>query len=420
MIREIFSKNKNNRLVLPVVLIIIICIILIYTNIQKYHNLALASSPRTIALFLPEENLQEFNNGIRLATKDINKDGGLLGSELNTKIFIRPKAFLNNPIGMLNSILDIGKIISNDNSLLAVISMANSDTATAIADLLQNKEKLLLTAAATDPLLTHSGFSNVFATQSDDEDTAAVIVHHAIQKNLKRFLILGDDSIISRSLVSRFRAELLANGGEIIFQYTAFATLDKRTAEEFKKIVLFIIENNMFHLEDIDAIFMAAGQSQEYAGATRYLRKMHIYQPIYAPSNAQVASNIKAFNEEKISDFFVVSQFDPNFKNKITQDFVNEYMSEYSTLPYQTDEQVYSALKLIVDAINSNHTSNSSVLANYLKAMRFQKPFQAPSGIIAFDDEGRITDTDIFVMEFMNDKFSAVARYVKPFNWQNH
>lgn len=372
-----------------------------------------------IAFFVPEETKNDYSDAIDLATNEINNnEGGVLGLPISIKTFIRPYAFLANPVGNLNQILDSAKEMANDPSIASVISLGNADSAEIIAGILSDKHKLLLTAAATDPLLTISGFENIFATQIDDQDTASIIAKDATDKSIKKFLILGDDSIVSRNLVNRFKVELKSNGGEVIFQYTGFSSEDTNEYESFKRVILFILENKIFRVEDIEGILVAAGSAKAYGMAIPYIRSLHLLQTVYSPANAISNENINIFAKNKIDNVIAVTPFDPDANFPAAVKFKEMFQKKYLRLPSQADEQAYTALKLISFAVNKVNSTDSYKLANYLRTMRYKDTFVSPSGNVAFDENGRITDTDIFLMEFANGHFSRTTRHIKPFYWK--
>lgn len=49
--------------------------------------------------------------------------------------------------------------------------------------------------------------------------------------------------------------------------------------------------------------------------------------------------------------------------------------------------------------------------------MRYERPFEGATGMVSFDSNGLITDTDTFIVYHNGKNFEAVAKYRKPFAW---
>ena len=366
-----------------------------------------------IGFILPYDTRDEYSNGIELALDEINKSGGILGKTVTVIKYTEPPNLKESLRENLNSVLQASHKLAYDKSVIGVVSVARSMSAVAAAPILEQKAKILITASATDPVINKMQFDNLFSTQFSDEDTAAAIVHHAAENKRHKFVVIADDSLSAANLISRFSSELAYAGGEILFKESGH-----HNRERFERSVLFLLNNPMFNLEDIDAILIVARSPIEYMYAVSRLRELNIYQPIYAPRNIISAASLDEFRENNIDEIYVVTPYDRYFKAPETERFLSVFTQKFSKPPSLADEEAYTGLKILAFGVNNAKSTNSSVVANFLKSMRYIKTFTSPSGNLAFDPTGRITDSDIFILKFTGDKFVSVARYMKPFSWK--
>lgn len=366
-----------------------------------------------IGFIIPYDTRNEYNDGIELALEEINESGGILGKKISPEKYVEPENFRTSPRDNLSYVLKAVHKFAYDKSLIGVISVARSLSAVAAAPILEQKKKVFITASATDPVINKMQFENLFSTQFSDEDTAMAIVHHATEKKLHKFIVIGDDSLSAANLVSRFASELAYADGEILYK-----EMGHHDRQKFEKSLLFILDNPMFQLDDVDAILIVAQSPIEYMFAVSRLRELHIYQPIYAPRNIISAATLNEFRQKKIDDIYVITPYDRYYPAPETKLFLDKFTKRFLRQPSLADEEVYTGIKILAFALNNSQTTNSSVVSDYLRSMRYTNKFTSPSGNMAFDPTGRVTDSDIFILKFNMDSFSSVARYEKPFSWK--
>ena len=368
-----------------------------------------------IGVILPENTKDEYSRGIRLAEDEINRSGGVLGKKISVETYIQPESTYQDVRLGINDLLKAAHHFANDNSIIGVLSTARSESAAAAAPVLQKKNKILITTSATDSVINKMGYENLFSMQIDDYDSAEVIVHHAAEKNLHNFVIISDETLQSIGLTTRFSAILEDSGGKVLFVGSGHQDKYK-----FDKATIFLVDNPMFDVEDIDAILLVSSSPQHYAYAIRRLRQLNIFQPIYAPRNILSNVVLDEFKNDQIDQVYVVSPYDQYYTTPLANVFFKNFEKKYLEPPAVSDEEAYTGVKLLASAINNTKSINSKELSNYLRSMRYIEPFSSPAGNLVFDSIGRVTETNVFVLEFNGSKMKTSNRYFKPFNWKKN
>lgn len=387
----------------------IITIFIISSKLLLFQTTNGPDKGLNVGVFLPEETQEEYSQAIELAIDEINNDGGVLGQKLSAVKYIEPARFLEDISRNLNYELNGAHLFAYDKKNIGVVNLTRSPGVIAVTPVLYDKNKIHISAAATDTTINKMGYDNLFSTQISDKDTVGAIVKHARDKKLAKFVIFADDSIIAKNIIEKFEAELADKGGGVLLRTTSH-----HSRESFEKAILYMIENDTFSLEDVDAVFIAAQSPIEYIYAIKRLRELNVYQPIYAPRNMISNLTLEELTRNKIDEVYIITPYNRDFPSVQAINFLNKYKNKFKVLPTFSSEEVYTGIKLLAYCINQVKSSNSKLVSTYMRAMRYTEPFQSPSGKVVFDVNGRITDTDIFILEFDGMNFSKSTRYLIP------
>ncbi len=308
-------------------------------------------------------------NAVKLYVDDVNKNGGLLGKQINLI-----KA--DNKSATDESINQATKLIVEDN-VVAILGPATTGNTKAASSIALSKNIPLITPSGTsfdvtvDPN-TNKVKSEIFRACYTDPYQGKVMGEFAAKDlSAKTAVIYIDDkSDYSKGLAQSFKDQFEKLGGKVIDQ-EAYVAGD----QDFKSTLTKIKGLNA------DVIFIP-GYYQDTAKIAKQAREMGINTPLLggdgwdSPDLLKIAG-ASALNNVYYSNHFISTDPDPT-----VQDFIKKYKDAYGTEPDAFTALAYDSAGMLVQAIKN---ANSTDPAKITEALANLKNFKGVTGNISID-----------------------------------
>ncbi len=334
------------------------------------------------------------SQGAKLAVKQINDAGGLLGRQvelvlMDTKTDIATAG--NAATQMVNQ------------KVVAVEGYADTDYALTTGPILAKAGIPYVTAGATSPKLPAVVPDWLFMANWGDNTQAAAMAEYAYNDlNLRTaFLMNNAGKEVSYLVTDYFTKRFEELGGKVVHTEN-YQTGDRDYSAEITKFKAISPAPDLIYVgtspDDIGTIikqFRESGvdawiMSNDGADTPLLLQ-------VAGPSATKVLYTTHAFFEE-------------NTGTDIVKKFMADYKAQYGNIPENAFVGLaYDATNLIADAIKRAGSTDSAKIKDALQAT---KGFQAVTGTISYDPPSRIPNKDVYIIGTKDGKFVLIKTLV--------
>jgi branched-chain amino acid transport system substrate-binding protein len=312
---------------------------------------------------------EETERGVKMAVEELNERGGLLGQPVQTII--------------VDDYCDPEQAVAAAKKLVAekvdvVIGHVCSGAAIAASKLYNDAGILLMTATATNPLLTEQGFANVFRFCGRDDQQGTMAGRYLAEHwGDKKIAILHDGQSYGQGLARETKRSLNAHGvSEVLFQSVVPGMLD----------YVEVIE--IIQAADIDVLYYG-GYSPEAGLMIRQLRQRGNELQLIA-GDGIVGEDFGLIAGDAAEDTLFTSFLDarelPRAAKVVAAFRSDGYEPKGGTLLY------YAAVHAWAQAIEKAGTLKLSAVIKSLRSNQFDTLY----GHIGFDDKGDVTGYEPF------------------------
>lgn len=324
-----------------------------------------------------------FLDGIKLALKEINEDGGALGKRVNL-VFEDDKC-------LLSEAKKISKQFAENPEIMAVIGHEDAELAIPASVTYEYNGIVFLSPAVSYPLLTREGSNYIFRNIPSDEQIGKAIAKLSKKLNFERMVILYSNNFYGNSLSGVFKESAINYDIDIIHQ-RSFALNEKY----FRDILALLKDNPCF-----DSIFIA-GVDFNTPYLIKRIREADIDVPILT-GTALDSPKLIEIAKEKADGVIVATLYDPNKLTSIaTKNFIYNFKKLYKHEPNTWAIQAYDALYVLVNAIKEAKTTIPYEVA---QTLRYTKDWDSVVGEYSFTKKGDIEGREIFFKVVENGKF---------------
>ncbi len=335
-------------------------------------------------------------NGAKLAIKEINANGGLLGKQIKAVVADNK----SEPSEAANAMT---KLLTQDR-VVAVTGTFSSSNAIAAASVAEANKSPYLVAGATNPKVTVDEKTKnvkkyIYRVCFIDPFQGTVAANFAAKdlKVKKAAMLVDNSSDYSKGLAEFFEAALKKEGGEIVANE---AYLQKDT--DFKATLTKIKSKGA-------EVLYVPGYYEEVGKIVKQAREMGITIPIIgadgwdSPKLVEIAS-ATALNNTYFTNHYSVEDTSPK-----AQAFVDAYTKEYGQKPEALAVLGYDAVYVLADAIKRADSTDS---AKIIEALAATKDFPAISGVTTIN-KTHDADKNAVVIE-MKDGKQVFKTSIKP------
>ena len=335
-------------------------------------------------------------NGAKLAIKEINANGGLLGKQIKAVVADNK----SEPSEAANAMT---KLLTQDR-VVAVTGTFSSSNAIAAASVAEANKSPYLVAGATNPKVTVDEKTKnvkkyIYRVCFIDPFQGTVAANFAAKdlKVKKAAMLVDNSSDYSKGLAEFFEAALKKEGGEIVANE---AYLQKDT--DFKATLTKIKSKGA-------EVLYVPGYYEEVGKIVKQAREMGITVPIIgadgwdSPKLVEIAS-VSALNNTYFTNHYSVEDTSPK-----AQAFVDSYTKEYGQKPEALAVLGYDAVYVLADAIKRDNSTDS---AKIIEELADTKDFPAISGVTTIN-KTHDADKNAVVIE-MKDGKQVFKTSIKP------
>lgn len=335
-------------------------------------------------------------NGAKLAIKEINANGGLLGKQIKAVV-------ADNKSEPSESANAMTKLLTQDN-VVAVTGTFSSSNAIAAASVAEANKKPYLVAGATNPKVTVDEKTKtvkkyIYRVCFIDPFQGTVAANFASKdlKVKKAAMLVDNSSDYSKGLAEFFEAAFKKEGGEIVSNE---AYLQKDT--DFKATLTKIKSKGA-------DILYVPGYYEEVGKIVKQAREMGITVPVIgadgwdSPKLVEIASP-SALNGTYFTNHYSVEDTSPKAKA-----FVEAYTKEFGQKPEALAVLGYDAVYVLANAIKR---ANSTEAAKIIEALATTKDFPAISGVTTIN-KTHDADKNAVVIELKDGK-QVFKTSIKP------
>jgi branched-chain amino acid transport system substrate-binding protein len=309
--------------------------------------------------------------GAKLAVKEINDAGGVLGKKLEL-------IEADNASKSEEATRAAQKLITT-NKVVAIIGATTSTNTLGIVPVVQEKGIPLVSSSATNPKVTvdeRTGDLNewVFRASFIDPFQGEVMANFAKDTlNAKTAVIYTDaSSDYSKGLQTFFKATFTKNGGSIISEESY-----QQKDSDFKAVLTRIKESNP------DVIYLP-GYYEEVGKIVKQAREMGITVPFMGGDGWDSPQLAEIAGTEALNNTYMSNHYSPGDSSPEVKSFVDAFKSANGDLvPDGMAALGYDAVKLVADAIKNANSTDPEKLKEALAAT---KDLQLATGKITMND----------------------------------
>ncbi|MDU2064456.1 MAG: ABC transporter substrate-binding protein [Sporomusaceae bacterium] len=310
-------------------------------------------------------------NGAKLAFKEINANGGVLGKQIQTVV-------ADNKGEPSESSNAMTKVISQD-KVVAVTGFTTSSNGIAASTVAEANKIPFVAAATTNPKVTLDENSGkvknyTFRVCFIDPFQGTVGANFVLNSlKLKNAAVLIDNSSDYSKGLSQFFKEAFTKGGGKIAIEEAYLQKD----QDFKATLTKIKAANP------DVIYLP-GYYEEVGKIVKQARELGITVPFVGGDGWDSPKLAEIGGADALNNTFFTNHYSVEDKSPKSQAFVEAYKKEYGQVPDAMAVLGYDAAYALVDAIKR---ANSAEPEKIREALANTKDFPAVTGSLTLNDK---------------------------------
>ncbi len=309
-------------------------------------------------------------NGAKLAIKEINSKGGVLGKQLTLTV-------ADNKSEAAEAANAMQKLISQD-KVVAIIAPIASSSVIAGAQVLHDSKVPAISPTASNPNVTVDPATGkvrdfVFRAAFIDPFQGSVMANFASNslKAKTAALYIDNSSDYAKGLGRFFKETFVKNGGSIVAEE---AYLQKDT--DFKATLTKMKAKNP------DVIF-APGYYQEVGMLIKQARELGLNVPVLGGDGWDSAKLPEIAGAQALNNAFFSNHYTPDDSSPAVKTFVENYKKEYNQTPDAFAALSYDATMMVIKAMERANSADPVKIKDELEKT---KNFAAVSGQISLNE----------------------------------
>ena len=334
-------------------------------------------------------------NGAKLAVKEINDAGGVLGRPLEMALYDgkTDAATIGNAA---TQELESDKVV-------AMLGFSDTDHVLAAAPIAAKSGVVFVTSGATSPKLPDQVPDYLYMACFGDNVQAAAGAEYGFNDlKAKTAYLLVDKGMEYTLLLGKFFKDRFTElGGKVVLEDT-YQTGDKDYSAQITKLKA---QGTM-----PDLVYIAAGPD-DVGTVVKQFRDSGIDKPIMGGDgyDTPLLVQIAGKGAEKVY-FTTHSLMDAQLGNDAVKKFMKDYEAEYKTPPENAFAGLgYDTVKLLADAITRAGSADPKAIR---EALATTKSLPGVTGAITFQPGSRIPQKGVTVILVKDGKFTLAAEVV--------
>lgn len=331
-------------------------------------------------------------NGFKLAAKEINEAGGVLGKKIEV-VSIDGKTDQTSSTNAASKLVDVDKVV-------AIAGFSDSNYALAAGPIAQKAGVPFVTSGATLPSLPDQvGDFFFMAAFGDDAQAYAAADYAAEALNAKTAYVLTDTAMdftvnLSAFFEERFKAK---NGADSIVLKDTFKTNDQDFSAQITRLKALSTKP--------DLLFISSGPS-ECGPIVRQLREAGVTIPVISGDGFDTPLLVELGGAGANVDTYFATHTCLTSDAENVKKFVGAYKAEYGRDAENAFAALgYDTMYLIADAIQRANSTDPKAIRDTLGQT---SGFKAVTGTITYADGKRVPQKSVSILKVVDGKFTFI------------
>ena len=324
-------------------------------------------------------------NGARLAVKERNANGGVLGKQVELIIE-------DGQCSPANSVNAAEKLIQRDRVTSLVGAFCSSATS-AVMPVARKYKVPFLSGVSSEASLTEKGNPYFFRSAETD-----ALLGQAFSKlladnlGLKKVAYIGVNDDWGRGSVKAFESELSAHGVD-----TAMVEYFNHGATDFYTLL------TKLRSSGADGVFVAA-ETQDGSTLVKQIKQFGIDMDVFGVGSWATSDFIN-ITGEAAEGIYAAVPYVANQDGERNKKFVKDYATAYDHAPGKYAAAGYNSLNIMMDAIERAGATDADAILGGLKAT----DYQAPNGRYRFTSKGQGYGFNLVLVQIHDGDIDVVA-----------
>jgi branched-chain amino acid transport system substrate-binding protein len=334
-------------------------------------------------------------NGAKLAAKEINAAGGVLGKQIE----------LISYDGKTDA-ETIGKAatqLATSDKVVAMLGFSDSDMVMAAAPIAAKSGIMFVTSGATSPKLPAQVPDYLFLACFGDNVQAAAAAEYAYKNlNAKTVYLLIDKGMEYTMLLGKYFKERFTElGGKVVLE-DYYQTGDKDYSAQITKAKAL--------KPAPDILFISSGPD-DVGTIVKQFRDGGVKQPIFGGDGYDTPLLVQIAGAGADNVYFTThSLMDSEAGTPAAKKFIADYKAEYKTDPENAFAGLgYDTVKLIADSITRSKSTDPKAIRD---ALQTTKGLAGVTGTITFEKGNPIPQKGVALIQVKNGKLVLAAEVV--------
>lgn len=334
-------------------------------------------------------------NGAKLAVKEINAAGGVLGKQIE----------LISYDGKTDA-ETIGKAatqLATSDKVVAMLGFSDSDMVMAAAPIAAKSGIMFVTSGATSPKLPAQVPDYLFLACFGDNVQAAAAAEYAYKNlNSKTVYLLIDKGMEYTMLLGKYFKERFTELGGTVVLEDYYQTGDKDYSAQITKLKAL--------KPAPDILFISSGPD-DVGTIVKQFRDGGVKQPIFGGDGYDTPLLVQIAGPGANNVYFTThSLMDAEAGTPAAKKFIADYKAEYKTDPENAFAGLgYDTVKLIVDSISRAKSTDPKAIRD---ALQTTKGLAGVTGTITFETGNPIPQKGVALIQVKNGKLVLAAEVV--------
>jgi len=334
-------------------------------------------------------------NGAKLAAKEINAKGGVLGKQIELVSYDGKSDA--ETIGKAAA-----QLVEKD-KVVAMFGFSDSDMVMAAAPIAAKAGIVFVTSGATSPKLPSQVPNYLFLSCFGDNVQAAAAAEYAFNtlKAKSSYLLIDKGMEYTLLLGKYFKERFVELGGSIVLEDT-YQTGDKDFSAQITKFKTLKPQPDM--------LFISSGPD-DIGTIVKQFRDAGVKQPIFGGDGYDTPLLLQIAGNGANNVYYTThSLMDKNAGSPEVQKFIAAYEAEYKTTPENAFAGLgYDTVYLLADAIKR---ANSTDPKKIKEALQTTKDLPGVTGTITFQSGNPIPQKGVAIIEVKNGQLTLAAQVV--------
>lgn len=331
-------------------------------------------------------------NGFKLAAKEINEAGGVLGKKIEV-VSIDGKTDQTASTNAATKLVDVDKVV-------AIAGFSDSNYALAAGPIAQKAGVPFVTTGATLPSLPDQVGDYFFMAAFGDDAQAYAAADYAVDElGAKTAYVLTDTAMdftvnLSAFFEERFKEK---NGADSIILKDTFKTNDQDYSAQITRLKALP--------EQPDLLFISSGPS-DCGPIVNQLRAAGVTIPVISGDGFDTPLLVELGGEGANVDTYFATHTCLASDTENVKKFVEAYKAEYGRDAENGFAALgYDTMYLIVDAIKRANSTDPKAIRD---ALAQTSNFKAVTGTITYEEGKRVPKKSISILKVVDGKFAFI------------